>query len=175
MFYLDKEEENWATNKIGKITKPLIAVCTKSKESVKNWVYENWVELIQSLKTKFTILHIGDDQEPIFQDVIRFAGKLTMRESAAILSRANLFIGPDSLLMHVANGLGISSVIIFGGSRPVSCFGYSQNINLATNPECSPCWIHKGYENCSENLKCLHEISVTEVLSSVNRLLNTSK
>ena len=37
--------------------------------------------------------------------VKRFAGKLTMRESAAILAQADLHIGPDSLLMHMANGV----------------------------------------------------------------------
>ena len=61
--------------------------------------------------------------------------KHTMRESASLLSRANFFIGPDSLLMHVANGLDVKSIVIFGGSRPTDCFGYEQNINLATAPE----------------------------------------
>ena len=73
-----------------------------------------------------------------------------MRESAALLSKADFFVGPDSLLMHVANGLNIPSVIIFGGSRPVNCFGYPQNINLTSNPDCSPCWIHEGYDLCTE-------------------------
>ena len=80
-----------------------------------------------------------------------------MRESAAILSKAVHFIGPDSLLMHIANGLDIPSTIIFGGSRPVDCFGYSENINLASAPQCSPCWIHTGYESCSHDF--MHEFN----------------
>ena len=50
-----------------------------------------------------------------------------MRESASILSLSDFFIGPDSLLMHLANALSIPSTIIFGGSRPVNALGYSQN------------------------------------------------
>ena len=91
-----------------------MAICTKSKEPVKNWSESNWSKLIQNLKDNYSIIQLGDDREPTFEGVHQYAGKLSMRESAAILSKANLFIGPDSLLMHVANGLNIPSVIIFG-------------------------------------------------------------
>ena len=171
-FYLQNKEKDWAQEKVSSYKKPLIAICTKSKESVKNWLTENWIELINLLKSKFTILHLGDDKEPFYEDVHRFAGKFTIRESAAILSTTKLFIGPDSLLMHIANGLDISSVIIFGGSRPIKSFGYSQNINLSTSPECSPCWIHDGYEKCNHNIKCLSEISVSKVIKSVQIMQN---
>ena len=86
-----------------------------------------------------------------------------MRESAAILSKANYFIDPDSLLMHIANGLDIPSAIIFRGSRPVGCFGYSDNVNLSSSPECSPCWIHEGYEGCENGFTCMTAISVEEL------------
>ena len=176
IFYLSDEESTWAENKLVSLdkTKPTLAICTKSKEPVKNWPESSWHELIKKLLSSFSIIHLGDEREPIFSNVIRFAGLCSMRESAAILSKADFFIGPDSLLMHVANGLNIPSVIIFGGSRPVNCFGYSQNINLTSNPVCSPCWIHEGYELCTEKMKCLKEISVPEVLSSINRLTHKS-
>ena len=88
-----------------------------------------------------------------------------MRESAAILSKALYFIGPNSLLMHIANGLNIPSTIIFGGSRPVSCFGYSENINLHSTPEGSPCWMHQGYESCGHDFMCMTAISIEEVIA----------
>ena len=149
-----------------------MAICTKSKEPVKNWSETNWSELINNLKAQFSIIQLGDDKEPTFDDVHRFAGKLSMRDSAAILSKSLLFVGPDSLLMHIANGLDIPSIIIFGGSRPVGCFGYSQNINLSSAPECSPCWIHEGYESCDQDIKCMNSISSAEAIDSIDKLLN---
>ena len=98
-----------------------------------------------------------------------------MRESAAILSKASYFIGPDSLLMHMANGLYIPSTIIFGGSRPVGCFGYSENINLSSAPQCSPCWIHEGYEICTKHMKCMEEIALQTTLEIVSRNLPNPK
>jgi len=167
-FYLSEEEKVWAKQEACNFDKPILAICTKSKEPVKNWSEANWLELIQNLKPKFCIIQLGDDNEPSFEGVHRSAGKLSMRESAAILTRASHFIGPDSLLMHVANGLNIPSTIIFGGSRPVGCFGYSENINLCTTPDCSPCWVHEGYEECQHDLKCLTQISFLQVLESIN-------
>jgi len=168
VYYLSEEQKDWAKQETIQFEKPILAICTKSKEPVKNWLEANWLDLIQNLKAKFSIIQLGDSKEPTFKCVHRYAGKLSMRESAAILSYASYFIGPDSLLMHIANGLNIPSTIIFGGSRPVNCFGYADNINLSITLDCSPCWIHHGYDECQNDLKCLNQISVSQVLKSFN-------
>ena len=173
IFYLSEEEKKWAQRKRDELStnKPILAICTKSKEPVKNWPTEYWSDLISGLLPNYFIVQLGDKNEPKLEGVTRYAGELNMRESAAILSQSDHFIGPDSLLMHMANGLDIPSTIIFGGSRPVRCFGYKQNNNLINTPECSPCWIHEGYETCNNNLKCLREISPSQILSKFSRNL----
>ena len=173
IFYLSEEEKKWAQRKRDELStnKPILAICTKSKEPVKNWPTEYWADLISELLPSYFIIQLGDKNEPKFEGVTRYAGELSMRESAAILSQTDHFIGPDSLLMHMANGLEIPSTIIFGGSRPVGCFGYEQNNNLITTPECSPCWIHDGYETCHHNLKCLIETTPAQILYKFSRNL----
>jgi ADP-heptose:LPS heptosyltransferase len=166
-FYLSEEERKWAKQFMDVFPKPIIAICTQSKEAVKNWPLDYWVELVNSISPNSSIIQLGDDKEPKLENVIRFAGKHTMRESASLLSQADFFIGPDSLLMHVANGLDIKSIIIFGGSRPADCFGYEENINLATTPECSPCWIHDGYETCPHDIDCLRSLSVCQIVDAL--------
>ena len=166
-YYLSEEEKDWAKQETNRFDKPILALCTKSKEPVKNWPQAHWSELIQNLRSKYSIIQLGDEKEPIFEGVHRYASKLSMRESAAILSKSCYFIGPDSLLMHIANGLNIPSTIIFGGSRPVDCFGYSANVNLDSSPECSPCWIHSGYEICQHSNKCMSSISYNSIIKSL--------
>jgi ADP-heptose:LPS heptosyltransferase len=172
IFYLSEEEKKWAQSKRDELppNKPILAICTKSKEPVKNWPTEYWLDLISGLLSNYFIIQLGDKNEPKLEGVTRYAGELNMRESAAILSQAVHFIGPDSLLMHMANGLDIPSTIIFGGSRPVGCFGYEQNNNLINTPECSPCWIHEGYETCGHNIKCMDKINQAQVLEGVELL-----
>ena len=171
-FYLSEVEKEWAKKKTSQFKKPILAICTKSKEVVKNWPKENWAELVDSVMPKFSVIQLGDESEPFFSNVTRFAGDLSMRQSAAILSFAQIFIGPDSLLMHIANGLNTPSLIIFGGSRPAECFGYHQNTNLATKPKCSPCWIHQGYEECTNDLICMKELSTSLVLDLLLKIQN---
>jgi ADP-heptose:LPS heptosyltransferase len=168
-FYLSEVEKEWAKQETNEIETPILAICTKSKEPVKNWAEANWLELVENLKEKFFIIQLGDKKEPVLEGVRSYAGQLTMRESAALLSYASYFIGPDSLLMHIANGLNVPSTIIFGGSRPVECFGYSENVNVISAPECSPCWIHKGYEVCTNNIKCM-DITPKKVFSDLQSL-----
>ena len=173
-FYLSNEEIEWAERKLESLgfNKPILAICTKSKEAVKNWPEASWQELVGSVMSNFSVIQLGDESEPFFSNVTRFAGELSMRQSAAVLSFAQIFIGPDSLLMHIANGLNIPSLILFGGSRPAECFGYDQNTNLATKPDCSPCWIHQGYEECKNDLICMKELSTSFVLASLLKIQN---
>lgn len=174
-FYLSEEEIEWAKQLMEEFPKPVIAICTRSKETVKNWPLNHWIELIDSISPDFSIIQLGDHKEPILENVTRFAGKHTIRESAALLSQANFFIGPDSLLMHIANGLNIKSIVLFGGSRPVGCFGYEENINLATAPTCSPCWIHDGHETCEYKIKCMKNINQKQVLDAFDLLSSAER
>ena len=162
-FFLSDQEKNWAEDILKNFQKPVLAICTQSKEVVKNWPLEYWIKLVQNLVSKFTLIQMGDEKEPFIEGLTRFAGKYSIRESAALMSKMNLFVGPDSLLMHIANGLNIPSLIIFGGSRPVDCFGYNENINLGSKPDCSPCWIHNGYESCERGVECMKLITVNRV------------
>ena len=140
--------------------KTILAICTKSKETVK-LVSSKLVGVNPKFKANFAIIQLGDDKEPSFDGVHQFVGKLSMRKSASS------FPVPPILLTrqpsYTCNGLNIPSTIIFGGSRPAGCFGYSENVNLKSAPECSPCWIHKGYEECENEFKCMAAILVEEV------------
>ena len=100
------------------------------------------------------------------------AGKLSMRESMAVLAQARLHIGPDSFLMHAANGVGVRSVILFGGSRTVENSGYAENVNLFVPMPCGPCYIHESRsETCAHGIECMQRITVTMVHDAVRRLL----
>ena len=169
-FYLSDREKIWAEDILKNYKKPLVSICTQSKEVVKNWPLENWIILAQKLASKFTLIQVGDEKEPIIQGLTRFAGKYSMRESAALMSKMNLFIGPDSLLMHIANGLNIPSIIIFGGSRPIDCFGYNENVNMGFKADCGPCWIHSGYESCEHKVECIKRIKVHDVLGRFHEI-----
>jgi ADP-heptose:LPS heptosyltransferase len=169
--YLRDEEIAQARRRIPATGQPVVTINVMSKELVKVWRLDYWRELIARLLHDFTIVHLGDDKEPLIPGVLPFGGKLNKRESMAMLAIADVHIGPDSFLMHAANGLKVPSVIIYGGSRPPTCLGYDDNRNIFVKLECSPCWLHttKG-ETCPHDMKCMSMIGVDEVYEAILEL-----
>ncbi len=169
--YLSDEERAIARGRVGEDKKPILTFNMISREPVKNWPVASWVELLGRLRDQFMLVQLGDNREPEIEGVSRFAGKLSMRESMAVLNFAKLHVGPDSFLMHAANGLNIPSVVIFGGSRTPGMVGYKENVNLFVEMPCGPCLIHvdKG-EHCSYDVECMKRISVNSVYDAVMKL-----
>ncbi len=169
--FLSDLEIAGARARLGATAKPVLAFNTRSKEAVKNWPVESWNDLLERLRAEFDLMHLGDATEPHFAGVRRFAGLLSLRESMALLACARLHVGPDSFLMHAANGLDVPSVIIFGGSRTPANLGYDGNVNLFVEMPCGPCWIHASRgERCEHDLACLKKISVEEVHAETMKL-----
>ena len=169
--YLSEQEMEEGQSLVGSSARPLLAFNTLSKEPVKNWPLELWLELIEKLSGHFDLVQLGNDKEPLIPSARRFAGRLSLRQSMAVLNQARYYVGPVSFLMHAANGLDVPSVIIFGGSHTPKNAGYRQNINLFVKMPCGPCWIHQNRgERCTHNLECLWKISVSDVYTAIMQL-----
>lgn len=92
----------------------------------------------------------------------------SLKQSIALLKRSDLFIGPDTGPMHIAAGLGIPVVAIFGPSDPVrnGPFG-SKNKIVRTRTSCDNC-----YKRECAALECMKLISVDDVFKKVKECLN---
>jgi len=170
--YLTAAERIHGRSLLGPVDRPVLTLNTRSKEDVKNWPVEHWRTAVAALRERFHLVQLGDATEPALDSVHRLAGRLSLRESMAVLSHAHAHLGADSFLMHAANGLDVPAVIIFGGSRLPANLGYAENINLASLPPCAPCWLQPSRgDRCPHGLVCLHDISPAQVLRAVDELL----
>jgi len=173
--YLTEAERGEALERLGPVSRPVVSLNTRSKEPVKNWPAERWRSLAAMLRTRFDVIQLGDGSELEIEGVRRFAGRLSLRESMAVLSHAQAHVGPDSFLTHAANGLGVPSVVLHGGSRTTVNVGYAGNINLHVPMPCGPCYIHQSRgEICGHAVECMDRISVEEVHAAVLRQINGS-
>jgi ADP-heptose:LPS heptosyltransferase len=170
--YLTDAERADARGRLAALPRPLIAFNTLSAQPVKNWPLAQWNALLPDLAKRGTLLQLGDHREPNLPGVTRFAGALSLRESMAVLAECSIHLGPDSFLMHAANGLDVPSVIIFGGSRTPANLGYAANRNLFAELPCSGCWLtgHPGSE-CPYDLACMAAISPAAVRQAADDLL----
>mgnify|MGYP000889832690 FL=1 len=95
---------------------------------------------------------------------LNMAGKTSLAETAAILEGSALLIAGDSGVLHIAAGLGIPTISLFGPGRQAKWGPRGENhriINL--NLPCSPCTTFGTTPECSTNGRCMQEITVDTV------------
>jgi len=136
----------------------------------KNWPLRRWVELVERLTERFSVIEVGTsaclpaaDLGPRFHSL---AGLTDVSDFAWVVSQAAVFVGPVSGGMHVANAFEIPSVIIFGGYEHPDGYGYARTEALYSPVACAPCWLRKP---CPYGLECLERIQVADVFAAVVR------
>ena len=102
--------------------------------------------------------------------VIDLTGRLTLKQLAALTARARLFIGVDSVPMHIAAAMQTPVVALFGPSGEQE-WGPWQVVSqvVTSDHSCRPC----GMDGCggSKISDCLVMLPVEHVLSVVRELL----
>jgi len=88
------------------------------------------------------------------------AGKTTLREFMALLAKCHLVITNDSGPMHLAAGLGLPLLAIFGSTNEHATGPLGNQVRLIKHPvECSPC----GLRQCPIDFRCMTGVSVDDV------------
>jgi ADP-heptose:LPS heptosyltransferase len=157
--------------------RPVIGCGPGTKMQAKDWGQENWRKLLSRLTGEFpdhALVLVGAKEDAEAADyaaaewagpVINQCGKLTPRETAAVLRRAELFLGPDSGPMHLAAAYGVPCAIPFAAlDRAGRWFPIGSRHQLIYH--------HVDCENCrltvciEQRKKCLTSISVEEMAAA---------
>jgi len=103
--------------------------------------------------------------------IINLIGQTSLRELAAVLACAWLFLGVDSAPMHMAAALGIPVVALFGPSGEHNWGPWGRGHAVVSSPYlCRPC----GQDGClgSKRSDCLEAITAQMVWEAAEPLLN---
>lgn len=162
--------------------RPIVACGPGTKMQAKDWGKENWRALLSRVSSQYpahALALVGAREDA---DVAQYAasgwqgpkvnlcGSLTPRETAAVLSHALVFLGPDSGPMHLAACVGTPCVVAFSARGPRGLWfpvGPAHQV-FYTEVSCRAC----GLETCiAERRRCLSAISVDEMLNAACRTL----
>ena len=157
------------------VPRPRIAVQPISSKWTPNktWPVEHWRALLSQLSTLGHVIELGTEtmfpnrRTEFGERYHSFAGRTSPAEFGWIISKCDLFIGPSSGGMHLANAFGIPSLIIFGGYESPDGYNYPST-NFYTPVECAPCWLTT---NCPYGWKCLHAISPEAVFGAARNAI----
>ena len=121
---------------------PFIVVFIGTKKTGYDWGVSNWQSLIELLlpRYKHKLVFIGADSDGALSDTlaqqqpgrfVNLCGKLQVRESAALIGRAALFVGHDSGPMHLASAVGTPLVAVFSNlNKPGAWFPLGKNTRI---------------------------------------------
>ena len=192
LYITNREEKNaeiFLKKFFGK--EPRIVIAPGAKHFTKRWPPEYYAELAALLykKYKFKIVFTGGPDEvntiqeirliadPKEKYTVSLAGKLDLTETAAIISRSNLFISNDSGLMHMASAFQIFQIAIFGSTvRELGFYPVNPRSRiLERNLSCRPC-SHIGRSSCPKNhFECMRQIKPEMVLEEISDCMNISR
>lgn len=186
---------------LGKPCAPLAVLHPHPKFRYKMWREDGWIEVARWFSDNgFRVALTGspDADERAYVDAIarslpdtaiNAAGKLTLGGTAALLSRAKFFVGPDTAITHMAAASGVPTLALFGPSDPVKWGPWPQGHAVATNPwqrlgdqrvgnvqliqgraTCVPC-LHEGCErHIGSASDCLLAITAQTVIKSIKTM-----
>lgn len=123
---------------------------------------------------------------------LNLAGQLSLGAASCLLSRAAVFLGPDTALTHMAAALGVPTVAFFGPTDPVKWGPWPGDHASATNPwkrigsqavarvrlvqgnaPCAPC--HK--EGCERNVSsfsdCLQQLPAATIIAALESVMRS--
>jgi ADP-heptose:LPS heptosyltransferase len=117
------------------------------------------------------------DDETKVADIVNLVGVIPIKQTIAVLNRANLFIGNDSSPMHMSVAVGTPVIALFGPTNPFNAQPYGEgHTTIFKNVVCSPCFYHNGnpIQYCPKCLKreCMEAITVDDVLEACRLQLN---
>ncbi|TYO99953.1 lipopolysaccharide heptosyltransferase II [Geothermobacter ehrlichii] len=102
---------------------------------------------------------------------LNLAGRTSLAGSAAVLSQAQMLVSGDSGVLHLAVGLGVPTVSLFGpGIAEKWAPRGDRHVVIRRHLDCSPCTRFGYTPDCPVGARCIQEISVEEVLRGVASL-----
>jgi heptosyltransferase II len=103
-------------------------------------------------------------------------GALPLRASAALLARAAVLVTNDSAPLHLAQATGTPTVALFGPTVPAFGFGPrgpSDRIEEVSGLACRPCSRHGPAVCPLGHHRCMTDLAVDRVATTVRHLLST--
>jgi hypothetical protein len=134
----------------------------------KQWYPDRFQRVVEELRREVEFVQLGGRDDPVLDCVRDLRGETTVREAAAILHHARLYVGPVGFPMHLARAVECPSVIVYGGREAPWQSGYDCNFNLYSATPCAPCW---RWNTCDFERMCMQQIGVEDVVNAIRQML----
>lgn len=175
-FYLETKEEKEEADTIFNQYegKRKFFIHTASNEGKRSYDIKNTLNLVKMIKEEYKncVVFVSDFNKLYNgwdgMGVVNISN-LDIRHIASYIKRCDLFIGPDSGLMHLAAAVHTKSLVVFGSIPPETRVKYYPTHTAIRMDElgCIGCW----YKPCPHNTKCMKDLKAERVFKKVKELV----
>jgi heptosyltransferase I len=163
------------------VDRPWIAMNIGARWPTKRWPLESFAAVVDQLyeARRDPLVMIGGSEERADtkrlkvltkSPFIDLCGEIPLKYLPALLSTSTAMITNDSGPMHIAAGLGVPVVAMFGPTSAVRTGPYGTGHHvLSGQVSCSPCFSRVCRHN--PEMECLHVVTPTQVVDAIRPLL----
>ena len=161
---------------------PIVAVFPGASIRERHWGADHFrrvAEFLSFLGVKVVVVGGKEDyqQGEIIvegQLGLNLAGLTSLAETAAIIQKSLLLLSGDSGVLHIAVGLGVPTVSLFGPGRAQKWAPQGdRHIVINKGLNCSPCTTFGTTPSCPIDARCMRDITADEVVNAVTMLLTS--
>jgi lipopolysaccharide heptosyltransferase II len=161
---------------------PSVAIFPGASIAERRWGadrFRRMAEMLSVFGIKTVVVGGKDDQQQGDEIVggvlgLNLAGLTSLTETAAVIQKSALLLSGDSGVLHLAVGLGIPTVSLFGPGRAKKWAPQGErHVVITKELPCSPCTTFGTTPPCPINAKCMQDITVAEVINAVTMLLTS--
>lgn len=155
----------------------LVGISPTSRRQARRWLKQGFAEIADCLMQKYqakVIFLWGPGEETYIDDIISLMKKrpikspaLSIAESIALTNSLKLFIGNDNGPMHIAQGLKIPSIVLFGPTQSANWNEPGPN-NIAVKADVTCLECNKQECDC---MCCMERISVQMVEEAIKKVV----
>jgi len=154
--------------------KPLIALHPYATHPAKTWPREHW-QILTGLLTAAGMdwFVVGRSGKPLFANHDRdLTNRTNLRETCALMAKADMLITGDSGPMHLACGVDTPVVAFFGPtSKSWGFYPAGPDDRVLELPlDCRPCSLH-GAKTCTKGFECMLAITPEDVMKTVHDII----
>lgn len=147
------------------------------------WPISRWSELARGLlklNPNLKVVYLGGPDEQslinkfsnIGDGVVNLIGALNLLDTTRIISRAANLISCDTGLLHLAAGLSVNNVGLYGPTKLERSGPFTSNCHLVTANDCKCRGVLDGAKSCIKTKErhgyCMEDIEIEDILSKLN-------
>ncbi|HSB68181.1 MAG TPA: lipopolysaccharide heptosyltransferase I [Candidatus Methylomirabilis sp.] len=176
---LTQEARAVAESVLGGPARPRVVLHPAARWRTKLWEAARWRALAAALLAEGVGVFVtgGREDEALAAGIgaglspapLSLAGRLSLKELAAVLGAADLLVSVDSGPMHMAAAMGTPVVALFGATDPLRTGPLGPGVVLRRPLRCSPCLDRRC--RIADVHRCMRDLGVEEVLTAVRALL----